>query len=31
MDREMEFMGSNSVWFLIEAPREVKPIKIKLI
>ena len=26
MDREMESMGSNSVWSLIEAPKGVKPI-----
>ena len=31
MDREMESMGSNSVWSLVEAPRGVKPIESKLI
>ena len=31
MDREMESMGSNSKWSLVEAPREVKPIGSKLI
>ena len=31
MDREMESMGSNSVWSLVEAPRWVKPIGSKLI
>ena len=31
MDREMESMGSNSVWSLIEAHRGVKPIGSKLI
>ena len=31
MDREMEFMGSNSVYSLVEAPRGVKPIGSKLI
>ena len=31
MDREMESMGSNSVWSLIEAPKGVKPIGCKWI
>ena len=31
MDREMESLGSNSVWSLVEAPREVKHIESKLI
>ena len=31
MNCEMESMGSNSVWSLVEAPRGVKPIGIKLI
>ena len=31
MDREMEYMGSNSVWSLVKAPRGVKPIGSKLI
>ena len=31
MDREMESMGSNSVWFLVEAPKGVKPIGCKWI
>ena len=31
MDREMESMGSNSVWSLIEAPNGVKPIGCKWI
>ena len=31
MDCEMEFMGSKSVWSLVEAPRGVKPIGSKLI
>ena len=31
MDREMESMGSNSVWSLIEAPKRVKPIGCKWI
>ena len=31
MDLEMESMGSNSVWPLIEAPKGVKPIGSKLI
>ena len=31
MEREMEFMGSNSVWSLVEALRGVKPIGSKLI
>ena len=31
MDREMESMGSNSVWSLVEAPIGVKPIGNKLI
>ena len=31
MDREMESMGSNSVWYLIEAPKRVKPIGCKWI
>ena len=31
MDREMESMGSNSIWSLVEAPRGVKPIASKLI
>ena len=31
MDREMESMYSNSVWSLVEAPKEVKPIGCKWI
>ena len=31
MDREMEFMYSNSVWSLVEAPKGVKPIGCKWI
>ena len=31
MDREMESMGSNSIWFLVKAPKGVKPIGSKLI
>ena len=31
MDREMESMGSNSVWSLIEAPKGVKPTGCKWI
>ena len=31
MDREMESMGSNLVWSLVEAPRGVKLIGSKLI
>ena len=31
MDRGIESMSSNSVWFLIEAPRRVKPIGCKWI
>ena len=31
MDREMESIGSNSVWSLEEAPIGVKPIRSKLI
>ena len=31
MDREMEFMYSNSVWSLVEAPKGVKPIGWKWI
>ena len=31
MDHEMESMGSNSIWYIVEAPREVKPIGNKLI
>ena len=31
MDREMESMYSNSVWYLIEAPKGVKPIGCKWI
>ena len=31
MDREMESMGSNSVWSLIEVPKGVKPIGCKWI
>ena len=31
MDHEMESMGSNSVWSLVEASRWVKPIRSKLI
>ena len=31
MDREMESMGSNPIWSLVEAPRGVKPIGSKLI
>ena len=31
MDREMESMGSNSVWSLIESPKGVKPIGCKWI
>ena len=30
-DHEMESMGSNLVWSLIEAPRGIKPIGSKLI
>ena len=31
MDCEMESMGSNSIWSLVEALREVKLIGSKLI
>ena len=31
MDREMESMGSNSIWYLVEASRKVKLIGSKLI
>ena len=31
MDREMESMGSNSVWSLVEATKGVKPIGCKWI
>ena len=31
MDHEMESMGSNSIWSLIEAHRGVKLIESKLI
>ena len=31
MDCEMESMGSNSIWSLVEAPRGVKSIGSKLI
>ena len=31
MDREMESMGSNAVWSLVEAPKGVKPIGCKWI
>ena len=31
MDHEMESIGSNSIWSLIEAPKRVKPIGSKLI
>ena len=31
MDREMESIGSNLVWSLVEAPGGVKPIGSKLI
>ena len=31
MDHEMESMGSNSIWSLVDAPREVKPFGSKLI
>ena len=30
-DHEIESMGSNSIWSLIEAPKGVKPIVSKLI
>ena len=29
MNREIEFMYSNSVWTLVEAPKGVKPIGCK--
>ena len=31
MDRGMKSMSSNLVWSLVEVPREVKPIRSKLI
>ena len=31
MDSEMESMGSNLIWSLVEAPKVVKPIGSKLI
>ena len=31
MDHEIESMGSNSIWSLVEAPRGVKLIGSKLI
>ena len=31
MNREMEFMYSNSIWIFLEAPKGVKPIGCKWI